>query len=390
MNFPLESLKAIINKHLLLDNDIIVDVIVATVLANRMKIDPTWLLIVGPPSSGKTEILRALKVLDNIYFLSTLTPSTLISGKTAKNGRDPSLIYQLNDKILVMKDFTTVLSMRSENQQEILAQLREVYDGELSKGFDTGEHKKEWSGHVGFIGACTPVYDKHYGVIGAMGDRFILFRCSNGDADKLGFIAIDLCGTELSFRNEIQIAVKKYFYQFNENYKPPQIIATEETKRMTASLAAACAQLRCPVDRDRYTREVTFTPEPEGPPRVAKQLWQLATGLAMAYGSHSIDESVYKVITKISRDLMPVKRRTIISHMWKQKLWQQTACWGNTKEIATAVGMPTRTTKRELEDLMIVGAVRRDRDGPGETAPYRWQLAEETVSRLDYTEMFDE
>jgi hypothetical protein len=38
----------------------LVDVALAVVIANRMDADPLWLFLVAPPSSGKTEMIRAL------------------------------------------------------------------------------------------------------------------------------------------------------------------------------------------------------------------------------------------------------------------------------------------------------------------------------------------
>ena len=57
---------------------------------------------------------------------------------------------------MVIKEFTTVLSMKHEVRAEELSQLREVYDGKYSKSFGTGK-TISWEGHVGLVGACTPV-----------------------------------------------------------------------------------------------------------------------------------------------------------------------------------------------------------------------------------------
>jgi len=46
--------------------------ILATVIANAQKGDPVWLLLVGPPSSAKSELLRALGDVPEVYRLSTL------------------------------------------------------------------------------------------------------------------------------------------------------------------------------------------------------------------------------------------------------------------------------------------------------------------------------
>ena len=156
LKFRLDDLKTVICKWLHLEDSSMIDIICGTYIANKFNSDPLWMNIIGPPSSTKTEILRAFDGHCSAKFISNLTPSTLVSGIIPKKGKpDPSLLPQLNDKLVVLKDFTTVLSMRSENQAEILAQLREAYDGQYSKLFGNGK-EINWTGRFGLIAACTP------------------------------------------------------------------------------------------------------------------------------------------------------------------------------------------------------------------------------------------
>ena len=63
-----------------------------------------------------------------------MTERTLASGKEVEDGKpDPSLLARLHDGYVLLKDFTSVLSMRHESRQVVLAQLREVYDGRFVK-----------------------------------------------------------------------------------------------------------------------------------------------------------------------------------------------------------------------------------------------------------------
>jgi len=144
LQYPLYEVKKIIKDWLYLEDDTVIDVILAIQVANELRTDPNWMLIIGPPSHAKTELLRSLDGHPKTCFLSNLTPSTLVSGLRFKKGqKDPSLLLTLDGKTLVLKDFTSILSMRSEAQQEILGQLREVYDGQYSKAFGTGK-KIDW------------------------------------------------------------------------------------------------------------------------------------------------------------------------------------------------------------------------------------------------------
>jgi hypothetical protein len=79
--------------------------------------------------------------------------------------------------ILVMKDFGSILSMRPDAKAEVLAALREVYDGAWTRHLGTeGGRTLHWEGKVGLIFGSTGVIDAHHSVISGMGDRFLLNR----------------------------------------------------------------------------------------------------------------------------------------------------------------------------------------------------------------------
>jgi hypothetical protein len=385
LKFSLRELKAVVSKHLLLEDMTLVDVIMAAVVANLLKADPIWLLIIGPPSSGKTELLRALDGVSFTHFLSTMTPQTLISGKIIKGGKTASLLPKLDGKILVLKDFTTILSTRFESRQEILAQLREVYDGRFSKSYGTGE-SVDWSGHVGFIGACTPVYDSHYGVVAAMGDRFILFRTENEKKSDSGLMALSAIGSESIIRTELKTAVSLFLNQF-KNFTPPRFQSSQETKEMVVNLAVFCSYLRCHVERDGYDKSVCYTPQPEGTPRLSKQLYQLGMALAMVRGEDHINSEIYEILKKISLDLLTIQRKSIIKYLWGSLSWEQYSQWSTTADVSQAVNLPTITTKRILEDLMILNVLRRDLQGNADNSGYRWQIRGEITDIIGFSEI---
>ena len=109
-NLQLKDLEEVFRKHLLLKDTMVIEVILATVFANKLEGDPLWLLIIAPPSSAKTEIITSLSGIPNVFPLSSLTAHTLVSGMISDTKEDKSLILQLNSKILAIKDFTSVIS----------------------------------------------------------------------------------------------------------------------------------------------------------------------------------------------------------------------------------------------------------------------------------------
>jgi ABC-type polar amino acid transport system ATPase subunit len=61
----LEDLKKEIEKYQYFEDTTIIDVSLAAILATRLKIgDPVWMIIIGPSSGGKSQILRPLSLTD--------------------------------------------------------------------------------------------------------------------------------------------------------------------------------------------------------------------------------------------------------------------------------------------------------------------------------------
>jgi hypothetical protein len=118
--------------------------VLGAVAANRLDGDPIWLLLVGPPGGGKTEPLQAAVTLPDVHPVATLTEAALLSGTPKRDrakGATGGVLRSIGEQgIILCKDFGSVLSMRRESRAEVLAALREVYDGSWTRpvGADGG------------------------------------------------------------------------------------------------------------------------------------------------------------------------------------------------------------------------------------------------------------
>jgi hypothetical protein len=345
----LQDVKQVVKKHLLLDDYRIVDIILAVVIANLFKTDPLWMLIIGASSTAKTELLAALDGLPMMFFISDLTINTLASGK-----KDASLLPRLNNKIVVMKDFTTILSKRPDDLKIIMGHLREVYDGKFVKSYGTGD-TVDWTGQVGFIGASTPVYDRKHGVISQMGERFLLYRNTNKDDIKSGIQALAGFGCERTMRTELREVFKTFLEQFKKfDLVIPKL--TEDMQYQNVSLATLCGHSRCAVHRDPYAKdEITYLPEPEGSPRLTKQLFHLGIALMAVNDVDEITDDVYAMLMKVGADLIPRLRFNIIKHLWDSRAVQGSGNFLTTSEVAKGTGIHGKTALWTLQDMSIIG-----------------------------------
>jgi hypothetical protein len=193
--------------------------VLGTVAANRLEGTPVWLLLVGPSSTGKSEILQATAELEDVHPAATITEAALLSGSSLKDRSKRSsggLLRTIGEfGILLCKDFTSVLSMHREARQAVLAALREIHDGQWTRHLGTdGGLSFEWEGKLGLLGGCTPSIDSHHTVMATMGERFILFRMPELDEDRQAEWALRTANSQVKMRRELSGSVTEFFRGF--------------------------------------------------------------------------------------------------------------------------------------------------------------------------------
>jgi hypothetical protein len=357
---PLDKVCQIFQKWLYLPDPSALKVALGAVAANLIESDPLWLLLVGPTGSGKTQLLDPLMSLPyNMHSVGTLTQAALLSGSPGREkATDASggLLRGVNRfGFLILKDFTTVLSTSGEVRGPLLAALREIHDGHWTRhlGVDGGR-KLHWAGKCAIIGGCTPAIDIHHSVMALMGERFLLFRLPDSDLKQHAARAMEHVGQELNMQRELHQAVGALFgsvptamREFNK----------DSIKRM-AALSTFVARARSAVERDPYRREIELIPDPEMPGRLARTLRLLFHGLE---NIGVPTEECWKLVTKVALDCIPSLRRQVLTCLFGHSVGLTL----DTSAIAEAVGYPTVTTRRALEDLTGHRLVQRFEGGQG-------------------------
>lgn len=169
------------------DDEAAVDYIVSLIVSNLWTpdADPLWGWLIGPPGSCKTEIVRPLQDHSRIHYLSSLTAAALVSGYDKnQDGADVSLLPLLKNKILVIKDFTAILSMPPTATQQVFGDLRDAYDGSYGKHFGT-VGAREYRGKFGVVAAVTPAIDDLNAQHVILGERFLSFRMCRSSMSAL-------------------------------------------------------------------------------------------------------------------------------------------------------------------------------------------------------------
>jgi hypothetical protein len=359
-----------------------IDVAAATMVANQFDAGPLWLFLNGPPSHAKTEVLDSMKGHPGIESMSAITKHTFISGKNKKTKsgeiKNCSLLFQLNDKLILIKDFTTILSLHANDRTEIYSQLREIYDGAYKKAFGTGD-VVSWQGKIGILAAVTPAIDRQLSVNALLGERFLHYRVFGDNRLAAARCALKHTTGTARPRHAFREAMVSFLHQF-DNLDRVDVSIDANMDDKLATLACFCSSARASVIRNRFDRTLEAMPEAEGPARLAKQFKLLATALAVVRGQSKIDEDIYQLIAKVARDTMPRLRLVALEAM--RRLNQREENWYTTKEIALEGGLPTTTAKLKLENMHVLGLLERRTKSEGETAAYQWSPSKEMDSMV--------
>lgn len=355
-------------KWLYLQDDEPLRILFGAAFANRLQGDPLWLFLVAPPGGMKSELLMSLSKHPSIEPTTSITPHTLISGMQSAGGIDPSLLPKLNGRILVVKDFTTILTMHFSSRDEIFGVLRDCYDGKTEKIFGNGL-RRSYTSQFGILAGVTPAIESFGVVHQSLGERFLKYRLPFGDkgqteSDKIRR-ALKNINQEVSMRDDLCAIANKVL---DAAIPDPIPTIPDKVYEWLINLAQCTAMMRGVVERDRFTQQVNYKPAIEIGTRLAKQMAKLSLGVAIYLGKSEVDFEIYDLVRRVALDTAPDRVEEIIRRIWEGTPTAEDAL--KTAEICTRTHLPTATIFRLLQDLELLRLV--DRTGSGNK--FEWRL----------------
>jgi hypothetical protein len=339
----------------------------AAVAAHRLGGDSLGLMLVGGSGSLKTELLLSLSEVGTTVVASSIKgPASLLSG-TPKRDADANATGGLlrevgNDGVLVLKDFTSILSLQRDTRAEVLAALREIADGSWVRIVGSeGGRRLSWRGRCSMLAACTTAIDTAHGVLSVFGNRFLVVRTGGEARWSVARRAMVNATAVAKMRTELAAAVGGLFDDPLATPPWPE----DEDLDLLARVADLVSLARSPVERDHHG-EIALVGDPDSPSRVAKVLLQIRQGaLALGYPPTTATE----IVLRVAGDSLPKLRRLVFLALADGGEW-------STADVGVAVDHPTRSTRRALEDLVAHGVAVRSK-GPGNRD--RWRLSREAV-----------
>lgn len=341
-----------------------IEVTLAAALDRELPGDPVWLMLIAPSGGVKTEVLRSLSQYPKAYTLDSLTANTLASGLTRMNRDTKEMEYvggilrALDGRVLVIKDFTTILSTVKEARTTIYGQLRAAYDGYFEKGYGTKMEPLRIRATFGLVAGVTPAIDKYTRMASALGERFLSVRSSPNPL-KAARRARENVGQEAEMRAQISSSVASMFKTLEES-QPPQV--SEDQAEEIIRIGYYIALMRSRPWIRYYQGDIVDmdVAEPEIPTRVSKQLSKLAQLLAVLRGHEDVETSEMATLRRVARDTVPPKRQRIIS-TWS-KLGVEAP-----QNVSDITGRTQRlhykTVRNETEIMEVLGVLEQDDAG---------------------------
>jgi hypothetical protein len=364
--------------------------VLGSLVANTMRGYPVWLMLIGPPESGKTELLRPVAQLPGCRECGDLTgKAALLSGTPSKEAASDATGGVLKSMdgpgdgthrgALVMLDFArTVLAADPATSRSTLGAIGMLHDQHYQReiGADGGR-TISFTGRIGFLAATTDVIDNpdHQRANAEMGERCLYYRYPESDGrHEINAALANPDGTDKM--EKLRDLFLEFWYDSYLDWNATEVprVLTDLERRRIAALAQFCARGRSGVERDRYMKhEISGVTRPALGPRIANTLAQLMRGMERA-GCTSQD--IWRVLSQCAMDSLPGTRALALRYI-------RDGIFG-VADLADLVKISAGAMKRTLEDLKAHGLLASDAAGA------RWELSELAVSLLragwDWTE----
>ena len=367
--------------------------VASTLISGTLSGEPVWMLLVGPPSCGKSTLLMSTFKVPGVHTAGAVSVGGLLSGVSAKDriaGSKGGLLLKVGQYgAIVWEEFSTVATGDKVEKEKLFDLFRQCYQGRYQRdgGADGGKEvvwpRASTNGHAGIesdqgkltiLGGFTTAldYEENAALMSWLGERFVYYRYTdNSDGWAETNRAIDTERTGV--REKLADLMEAFWREVGRGWEPrsyAQRLTGKESERLIR-WAQFAARGRSPVSRDKYTREIVAVPMAERPQRIG----QVLTQLYLAGGLMGLEpDERWKLVGKIAMDSLPLLRKSIVEMLLPGAIGK------SAYDIAARTRVSARTAKLGAEDLEVHGVLEKVSGGKGEASV--WRLSEWAKERI--------
>jgi hypothetical protein len=286
-----------------------------------------WLLVAGAPSSDKTQTILLLRELPHAYYLDTLTENSFVSGyldpKTGIPAQD--LLRERDGHCLLIKDLTTLFSLREDKVKKILGDLQSIYDGEYTKYMGT-RGRVGYASQFSLMACITPLaLAQHHRYMSLIGGRFLVYRVLPlTEEERAEGFALSWGGQ--GRKAQVQLLRTLVAEHTRELLAQPVMVQGETAvqqavmNRLAILLARgqAVVQTRREQRVDEASGRLVWVSEVEQvqieePWRAVQQLRNLGRALARVHGRASVTAHELELLRRLVLSSIPVDRAEVLA-----------------------------------------------------------------------------
>jgi len=279
---------------------------------------PFMLVLLGPPSAGKSTVISMIGSLLEAYALDSFTPKAFVSQMASKSEDDLAkidLLKQIEDKAFLTSELASLFSLRDDQLGEIFGILTRILDRQGFKN-SSGAHGQRGYDKIFFvwIGAVVEVPKRIWPIIASLGPKEYFLRIDmeisyQEEQDK---ILQNMQGLTYEQKvQEINECIKEYWdAMMSFPNKSGKKIVWDSSKdqtsavRMIAQHAQLLARIRghVPSDDTKYSNGSDYafiSPIIEDPNRATHAMYNFVRGFALGNGRNYITDKDVSVIRKI-------------------------------------------------------------------------------------------
>lgn len=356
---PIERLAAKLQDYLCLPDPSTLYVLMGAVAANMIEGPPVWLMLVGPPSCGKSVLLNSLLTVPRMVEVCEIaTEAAFLSGTPARDRSTDAtggLLREVGDHGgLILNDFTSVLCKAPDKMALIMGVFRETFSGRWTRHIGgEGGRKINWTGKLALFAGCTGTIDHHHQLSAELGERWVYWRFPEKEHYYSESVMAMNNGGRAGWEEEMRESIREFLEEVNLSFASPTPKRALELSELSSihNIASVAVRCRSGVRRDSYSKEIIGAKEGELEVRLSGVLSQFLIGMDHIGVPAAMR---WRLLGKIALDSMPKTRKLIVETV------AVTPC--TAEELQLVVKCSLSVVKRIVEDLQVHDVVTR-KDG---------------------------